>query len=165
MIDPLPIREGLVIPSEFMSVSYTRNLVRTNDDGEREAVDGAEAARRMPSAVELRLDVKACSTLDEVQKAKVLAFRPLLADRRGVVRITCADYDSRPKNLGGARLAMSYAIRDALLVPDEAPSEERKKRGRGGLFRAGADGEMKPVGTPKPARKKRAKASDEGEAS
>jgi len=147
MIDPLPIREGLVIPSEFMSVSYTRSLVRTNEDGEREVVDGVEAARSMPSAVELRLDVKSCTTLDAAQKVKILAFRPLRADRRGVVRIMCADYDSRPKNLGGARQAMSYAIRDALLMAAEVPVEGRKKRGRGGLFKGDQQGDAGGKGT------------------
>lgn len=135
MIEPLPIRQGLVIPSEFLSVSYTRSLVRINDDGEREVLDGVEAARRLPSAVELRFDVKHCTSLDEAERARVLAWKALRADRRGVVRVTCADYESRPKNLGGARDAMSYAIREALEAPDAAPPEERKKRGRGGLIK------------------------------
>ncbi|MFO0747485.1 MAG: hypothetical protein U1F43_17740 [Myxococcota bacterium] len=135
MIEPLPIREGLVIPSEFLSVSYTRSLLRIGDDGEREVLDGVEAARRLPSAVELRCDIKSCTVLDEAQKRRVLAHAPLKADRRGVVRVMCADYESRPKNLGGARDAMSYAIRDALVAPEAAPVEERKKRGRGGLIK------------------------------
>ncbi|MCC6621358.1 MAG: hypothetical protein IT385_08885 [Deltaproteobacteria bacterium] len=137
MIAPLPVMPGLEIPSEFLSVSYTRSLVRIGDDGEREVMDGVEAARRLPSAVELRCDVRACTTLDEAQKEKVLSHRALRADRRGVVRTQCSDYESRPKNLGGAREAMSYAIREALEAPASEPAAEKKKRGHAGLWKPG----------------------------
>jgi len=137
MIAPLPVLPGLEIPSEFLSVSYTRSLVRIGDDGEREVMDGVEAARRLPSAVELRCDVRACSALDEAQKVKILAHRALRADRRGVVSTTCSDYESRPKNLGGAREAMSYAIREALQATSNEPAAEKKKRGQAGLWKPG----------------------------
>lgn len=151
MIAPLPILPGLEIPSEFLSVSYTRSLVRIGDDGEREVMDGVEAARRLPSAVELRCDVRACTALDEAQKAKILAHRALRADRRGVVRTTCSDYESRPKNLGGARDAMSFSIREALEQTTSEPAAEKKKRGYAGLWKPGGV----PARPPEPAKKAR----------
>ena len=139
MIEPLPVRPGLVIPAESLSVSFTRTMLRL-DDSEREVMDGVEAARRQPSAVELRCNIRECPVLDEVAKAKILAWAALKADRKGVVRTACAEYESRPKNLGGARDAMAYAIREALeAAPPETPPADapigRPKRGRGGLFK------------------------------
>lgn len=152
MIEALPILPGLEIPSEFLSVSYTRSLVRIGDDGEREVMDGVEAARRLPSAVELRCDIRGCTTLDDAQKDKILSHRALRGDRRGVVRTQCADYESRPKNLGGAREAMSYAIREALEAAAIAPASEKKKRGHAGLWKPGGVRAARP---PEPATKAR----------
>ncbi len=133
-LEPLWVSERLVIPTEFLSVSYTRNLV-TIEDGEVVRLDGVEAARRRASAVELRLDVKNCAELGEAAKARIIAFSPLRADRRGVVRVSCDEFESRPKNLAAARERLANAILDALETPVEPPPAERKKRGRGGLFK------------------------------
>ena len=70
-------------------------------------------------------------------KARIVAWKPLRADRRGVVRVECGEFESRPKNLAAARERMANGILDALEAAAAAPPppEERKKRGRGGLFK------------------------------
>lgn len=133
-LEPLWISERLIIPVDFMSVSYTRSLV-SFEDGEAVPLDGVEAARRKASAVELRLDVKNCAQLGEAAKARIIAWKPLRADRRGVVRVDCDEFESRPKNLAAARERLAMAILDALDTPVEPPPPERTKRGRGGLFK------------------------------
>ena len=134
-LEPLWVNDRLIIPTDFMSVSFTRNLTTIEDDGEIVTVDGAEAARRRASAVELRLDVKQCTSFDDAAKARIIGWKPLLSDRRGVVRVECGEFESRPKNLSAARERLANAILDALEAPVEVPPEERKKRGRGGLFK------------------------------
>lgn len=134
-LEPLWVTNSLIIGTEFLSVSYTRNLTTYEDDGEIVTLDGVEAARRRASAVELRLDVKGCTAFDEAAKARIIGWKPLLSDRRGVVRVECGEFESRPKNLSAARERLANAILDALETPIEVPPEERKKRGRGGLFK------------------------------
>lgn len=134
-LEPLWVHDRLIVPTEFLSVSYTRSLVAIEDDGEIVHLDGVEAARRQASAVELRLDVRGCTVFSDPQKARIVAWKPLRADRRGVVRVDCGEFESRPKNLAAARERMAHAILDALEAPVEAPVPERKKRGRGGLFK------------------------------
>lgn len=134
-LEPLWVHDRLIVPTEFLSVSYTRSLVAIEDDGEIVHLDGVEAARRQASAVELRLDVRGCTAFSDPQKARIVAWKPLRADRRGVVRVDCGEFESRPKNLAAARERMAHAILDALEAPVEAPAPERKKRGRGGLFK------------------------------
>jgi hypothetical protein len=145
-IDPLWLPNGLIVPAEFLAVSYTRNLV-VIEDGIAVAVDGVEAARRQPSAVDLRCDIRSTSVFDEAQKARILAFKPLRADRRGVVRMECGEFESRPKNLNAARERLALALMDALATPVEVEPEPRKKRGRAGLVKVGPDGQPLP---PKP---------------
>jgi len=134
-LEPLWVHDRLIIPTDYLSVSYTRSLVAFEDDGEIVHLDGVEAARRQASAVELRLDVKGCSSFTDPQKARIIAWAPLRADRRGVVRVDCGEFESRPKNLAAARERLANAILDALEAPVEVPAPERKKRGRGGLFK------------------------------
>ena len=134
-LEPLWIHDRLIVPTDFLSVSFTRSLVAFDDDGEMVHLDGVEAARRQASAVELRLDVRGCTAFTDAQKARIVSWKPLRADRRGVVRIDCGEFESRPKNLSAARERMANAILDALEAPVEAPQPERKKRGRGGLFK------------------------------
>lgn len=139
-MEPLWLRDDFTIPTEFLSVSYTRNLVTIDEDGEAILLDGAEAARQKASAVELRLDVAGCTRFDAAEKARILAWRPLRADRRGVVRVECGEFESRPKNLAAARERLAMALLDALAAPEETTPAERKKRGRGGLFKRGTGG-------------------------
>jgi hypothetical protein len=135
-LEPLWVHDRLIIPTDFLSVSFTRSLVAIDEDGEVVHLDGVEAARRQASAVELRLDVKRCTSFSVAQKQRIVAWPPLRADRRGVVRVGCGEFESRPKNLAAARERLAHAILDALEAPPEAaPAEERKKRGRGGLFK------------------------------
>jgi len=134
-LEPLWVDAGLIIPTDFLSVAYTRSLVTIEEDGEIVQLDGVEAARRQASSVELRLDVRGCTLLDEAQKVRIIAWKPLRADRRGVVRVECGELESRPKNLSAARERLASAIQEALDAPLEQPPEVRKKRGRGGLFK------------------------------
>lgn len=134
-LEPLRVGERLVIPAEFLSVSFTRKLLTIDEDGELVRLDGVEAARRKASAVELRLDVKNCTELGEAAKERIVSFEPLRADRRGVVRVTCDAFESRPKNLAAARDLLVQAIQEALDTPVEPPPPERKKRRRSGLIK------------------------------
>lgn len=136
-MEPLWIRNDLVVPIAHLAVSYTRALTRV-EDGEVVVLDSVQAAKQNPSAVELRLDVRACDVFDEAQKAKIIAWRPLGADRRGVVRVTFGEAETRPKNLAGARERLADAILEALAAPEPGAdaTPAKAKRGRGGLFKA-----------------------------
>ncbi len=152
-IDPLWLPNGITIPADFLAVSYTRSLV-VIEDGIAVAVDGVEAARRQPSAVDLRCDIRSATVFDEAQKARIIAFKPLRADRRGVVRMECGEFESRPKNLNAARERLAHAIAEALATPVEVEPAPRIKRGRAGLVKVGPDGQPLPPKTPEPPPKK-----------
>ncbi len=125
----LPVRDGLTIPADFLSVSYTRDL---GDGG------GAEAARQTPTNVELRLDVKRCEALDARQKGLILGHPELRADRRGTVRVGCDEFRSRTKNLEGARARLAFLLREALderRPQDDDGADDRRRRRGAGLFK------------------------------
>jgi hypothetical protein len=131
--DPLPIDAAHTVPPEFVAVSYTRPIARVDEDGRE--IDSAEAARRAPSAVELRVDVKQCGAFSDEEQVRIIAFRPLQADRRGVVRVVFDEGATRPQNLFGARRVMAELIAEALRTPLVSPEEARVKRGRAGLIK------------------------------
>jgi hypothetical protein len=133
--DPLYVDPQHLIPPEFVSVSYTRPVTQRAEDGGLEAIDGALAAKRSASAVELRLDVKACPQFTEEEKARIVAFRPLRADRRGVVRVVFGDDRTRPKNLVGARKLLADLLVEAMRTPIAAPEAPKARRGRAGLIK------------------------------
>lgn len=159
-IDPLWLLDRRVIPAEFIAVSFTRSLVAV-EDGVTVVLDGVEAARRQPSAVDLRVDIARAPIFTADERMRILAFQPLRADRRGVVRLECGEFESRPKNLSAARERMAEAIAEALATPLTPEAPERIKRGRAGLLKPGQAGTPAPTPAPpasKPAkpRKKRA---------
>ncbi|PKN56324.1 MAG: hypothetical protein CVU56_16505 [Deltaproteobacteria bacterium HGW-Deltaproteobacteria-14] len=125
-MEPLVVRQGLVIPIDHLSVSFTRTL---------EGADAAEVARTTPSTVELRFDTRGCSGFDPEDLRRILAFAPLRADRRGTVRVVCGDFRSRIKNLAGARELLRELLVEALRHPVEAAPAPRPKRGRAGLIK------------------------------
>ncbi len=131
-LEPLWVSNSLIIGTEFLSVSYTRNLTTYEDDGEIVTLDGVEAARRRASAVELRLDVKGCTTFDEAAKARIIGWKPLLSDRRGVVRVECGEFESRPKNLAARARAPRQRdprrARDPHRSPPGGAQEARSRR-------------------------------------
>jgi len=124
-MEPLVVKQGLVIPIDHMSVSFTRSL-----DG-----DAVEAARMTPSTVELRFDTRGCPGLEPEQVRRILAFPPLRADRRGTVRIVCGEFRSRVKNLDGARETLRGLLLEALATPVDDGPPARRKRGRAGLIK------------------------------
>ncbi|PIE20209.1 MAG: hypothetical protein CSA66_00945 [Proteobacteria bacterium] len=125
-MEPLVIRDGLTIPANHLSVSFTRTL-----GGE----DAATAARKIASTVELRFDTRGCPGLGPVELRKITAWRALRADRRGTVRVVCGDFRSRARNLEGARELLKRVINDALDSPLEPERPARRKRGRVGLIK------------------------------
>lgn len=153
-IDPLWLLDRRVIPADCLAVSYTRSLVAV-EDGVTVVLDGVEAARRQPSAVDLRVDIPRAPIFTADERARILAFKPLRADRRGVIRMECGEFESRPKNLSAARERMAEAIAEALatpVVPDAAP---RKKRGRAGLLKVGESAPPPPEPPPPAPRRSR----------
>lgn len=133
--DPLFIDYDHVVPPEFLAVSYTRDVSRPSENGGLEAMDGVEAARRSPSAVELRLDVSNCTSFSDEEKVRIIGFIPLRADRRGVVRVVYGDAETRPKNLSGARRTLADMIAEAMQTPLAGPVDPKPRRGRAGLIK------------------------------
>lgn len=150
-IDPLWLLDRRVIPAEFIAVSYTRSLVAV-EDGVTVVLDGVEAARRQPSAVDLRVDIARAPIFTADERMRILAFQPLRADRRGVIRLECGEFESRPKNLSAARERIAEAIAEALATPLVPEAPERIKRGRAGLLKPGQAGTPAPS-APAPAAK------------
>jgi hypothetical protein len=132
--DPLLIDAAHTVAPEFVAVSYTRPMLTVDEDG-LQVLDGAEAAKRAPSAVELRVDVKKCGAFSPEEQARIIAFRTLQADRRGVVRVVYGDGATRPQNLVGARRMMADLVCEAMRTPLALPDEGRVKRGRVGLIK------------------------------
>jgi len=122
-----------MIPPEFLAVSYTRHVTQPSDEGGLEAMDGAEAARRAPSAIELRLDVKGCDVFTDEEKRRIIAFKSLGADRRGVVRVIYGDAETRPKNLIGARKLITEFVCEAMQTPVAELSVDKPRRRKAGL--------------------------------
>jgi hypothetical protein len=133
--DPLLVDPVHTVAPEFVSVAYTRAMVRFDGAG-AEILDGAEAARHGPSAVELRVDVPGCGAFTAEEVARIVAFRALQADRRGVVRVTYGEGETRPKNLVGARKRMADLMCEAMQTPLPPAVTERPRRGRAGLIKA-----------------------------
>lgn len=158
-IEPLPLLDRRVIPAEFIAVSFTRSLVAV-EDGVTVVLDGVEAARRQPSAVDLRVDIVRAPVFTADERMRILAFQPLRADRRGVIRLECGEFESRPKNLAAARERMADAIAEALATPLVAEAPERKKRGRAGLLKPGQAGTPTPSPAPAAPAKPRRKRSE-----
>ncbi len=147
-IDPLWLTDRRIIPAECLAVSYTRSLVAI-EDGVTVVLDGVEAARRSPSAVDLRVDIANAPVFTADERARILAFQALRADRRGVIRMEVGEFESRPKNLSAARERMAEAIAEALATPLVPEIPEKKKRGRVGLLKVGdPTGELRPAKSP-----------------
>ncbi|MGM0578193.1 MAG: hypothetical protein ACQEXJ_20890 [Myxococcota bacterium] len=121
-MESLVVTDSLTIPGDCLSVSFVRDL---GGDGT------PEAARQVPTTVELRFEVRRCDVLDEDQKALVLGHRDLRADRRGTVRVVFGRERSRRGNLGGARELLTLRIREAL-EGRGGPVEEEPPQRRGG---------------------------------
>ena len=129
MMKPLRVDRQILIESEALSVSFTRELEH----------DGPEAARHAPTHVEFRLDIRHCDALSQEQKDLLLATPGLKANRRGIIRVFCREHRTRAANLDGARHAMVQMLR-AVLFPkpgDDAPPETDapKPKRRGGLIK------------------------------
>ncbi|TNF22936.1 MAG: hypothetical protein EP329_28090 [Deltaproteobacteria bacterium] len=124
-MEPLVVRQDLVIPIDHLSVSFTRSL-----DG-----DAVEAARSTPSTVELRFDTRGCPGLEPEDVRRILAFPPLRADSRGTVRVVCGEFRSRVKNLIGAREMLRELLLEAVAHPVSDGPPTRRKRGRAGLIK------------------------------
>jgi len=155
-IDPLWLNDRRIIPAECLAVSYTRSLVAI-EDGVTVVLDGVEAARRSPSAVDLRVDIVNAPVFTADERNRILAFQPLRADRRGVIRMEVGEFESRPKNLSAARERLAEAIAEALATPLIPETPERKKRGRAGLLKVG-DTTHTPPPAPPPAPRGRKRA-------
>ncbi len=131
-MEALIVRDGLTLPSDALSVSFTRDL-----GGEI----GPEAARRTPTTVELRLNVRACDALDEEARRRVLAHPALGGDRRGTVRVVYGELATRRRNLFEARRRLAELVIEALEHdPDQPPASDSlpRRRGRGGLIKGAA---------------------------
>jgi hypothetical protein len=127
--DPLLVDPTHTVAPEYVSVAYTRAMVRFDEAG-AEALDGAEAARHGPSAVELRVDVPGCGAFTPEEVARIVAFRLLAADRRGVVRVSFSEGLTRPQNLIGARKRMADLLCEAMRTPLPPEPTERPRRDR-----------------------------------
>ena len=121
-MEPLRVNAALVLPPEALSVAYVRDL----EDG------GAEAARHVPTTVELRCDLRACEGLTSADRARVLAHPEVRADRRGTIRVTASEHKTRSRNLEEARRLMAGLLSRALrgeheaAAPPEAPARKRR---------------------------------------
>ncbi|MCA9517705.1 MAG: hypothetical protein KC635_22350 [Myxococcales bacterium] len=125
-MDPLNVRRGFTIPADLLSTAYTRALAPDED--------AAEAARKTPSVVELRCEVRRAHGLTPEELERIVSYRPLRADSRGTVRVSCGDFASRVKNLAGARELLRRLLLEALEPPpadDGEPEAPRPKRGPG----------------------------------
>jgi len=114
-VEPIRVNASLVLPPEALSVAYVRDL----EDG------GAEAARHIPTTVELRCDLRACDGLTPADRARILAHPEARADRRGVLRVTAREHKTRARNLEEARRLLAGLVSRALRGEHEAQTPEQ----------------------------------------
>ncbi len=130
LLAPLVIRKDLSVPGDYLSVAYTRDL-----GGE----GTPEMARQTPTSVEFRLDVGRCELFKPAERERILGHPELRHDRRGVVRVQCSEFQTRRRNVEGARYHLAHLIRQALdgriEPPAGPPVTPRPRRGRKGLIK------------------------------
>ena len=128
-MEPLILRGGRKVPADAISVSFTRDLGSDS---------GPEAARAIPSTVELRIDLRRWDGLPKQAKERLLSHPDLHRDRKGTVRLQCGEHASRGMNLEAARSFMVQCIQEAIddrvPVPEVEPTPER--RGGAGLIKS-----------------------------
>ena len=124
----LQITERIVFPAVAFVAAYVRDL----GDG-----DGADRARETASTVELRVDLSLCEGLSEAECSRLQAFPPLRADRRGILRVSFGENNSRTSNLRGAREVLVMMVRDGLGYdpdyeePEPEPNTPSHRKGSG----------------------------------
>jgi hypothetical protein len=128
-MEPITLRGGRKVPGDAISVSFTRDLGSDS---------GPDAARAIPSTVELRIDLRRWDALPKVIKERLLAHPDLSRDTKGTVRLQCGQHASRGMNLEAAQSFMTQCIQEAIddrvPVPEEEPTPTR--RGGAGLIKS-----------------------------
>ena len=114
-MESLALRGGRKIPSDAISVSFTRNL---GSDG------GPDEARSTPSTVEFRVDLRRCEALTDAARDRLLNHPDLQRDSKGTVLLRCGEHASRGQNLHAARAFMAQCIQEA--IDDRIPTPERE---------------------------------------
>ena len=129
-MEALVLRGGRKVPSDAISVSFTRNLG---------ASGGPDEARNIPSTVELRIDLRRWDDLPDAACSRLLAHPDLQRDSKGTVLLRCGEHASRGQNLHAARDFMTQCIQEAFddrvpVIEEEEPV--RRRRGGGGLIKS-----------------------------
>ena len=128
-MDPIILRGGRKVPADAISVSFTRDLG---------ADSGPEAARTIPSTVELRVDLRRWDGLSKAARERLLEHPDLNKDRKGTIRLRCGEHASRGLNLEAARSFMTQCIQEAIddRIPEPEVEPTKKKRGGAGLIKS-----------------------------
>ena len=125
------IRHGLIIPEEELSESFIQS-----------SGPGGQNVNKVASAVQLRLDVRASSSLPEAVKAALLALSDSRLDKAGVLSVTARRFREQARNRADARARLAELIRDATrprnarrptrpsLASKKRHAEHKKHRGR-----------------------------------
>ncbi len=128
-MEPLLLPRGLTVPADAISVSFTRDLGTDS---------GPEAAKAVPSTVELRIDLRRWKRLKGASRERLLAHPDLIRDKKETVRMYCGEHASRGQNLNAARSFMAQCIQEAL--DDEVPviptEPTKQRRGGAGLIKS-----------------------------
>jgi hypothetical protein len=123
-MEPLILGGGRKVPVDAISVSFTRDLG---------ADSGPEAARAIPSTVELRIDLRRWDALPKMARDRLLAHPDLRRDTKGTVRLQCGEHATRGLNLETARTFMAQCIQEALDDRVPVPNVELAPERRGGV--------------------------------
>lgn len=125
------IRHGLIIPEEELSESFIQS-----------SGPGGQNVNKVASAVQLRLDVRASSSLPEAVKAALLALSDSRLDKAGVLSVTARRFREQARNRADARARLAELIRDVTkprkarrptrpsLASKKRHAERKKRRGR-----------------------------------
>ena len=127
-MEDVELRPGVTITADGVAESFTRDL---------EGEDGVVTSRDKASTVEIRVDVRKVSPMDEAARERLLEHPDVHRSGRHTVALKVSSEGSRRRNLDEARRRMKLVVLEA--IDDEVPQfpepEEPAKRARAGLIK------------------------------
>jgi hypothetical protein len=127
-MEHVELRPGVTITADGIAESFTRDL---------EGEDGVHTSRDKASTVEIRVDVRQVSPMDDAARERLLEHPDVHRSGRHTVALMVSTEGSRQRNLDEARRRLKILVLEAIddEVPQPPEPEEPAKRARAGLIK------------------------------
>lgn len=113
MPDDLPIQEGVVVPGDDLTWSFSRS-----------GGPGGQHVNTTDSRARLHFALADCAALTPAVKDRLRALRPRWATEDGNMVLSSDRHRSRHRNIEDARERLAEAVREALVV--QAPRKKSR---------------------------------------